>query len=108
MDCKENRFTDFEILMYTLDDFLKSDKQCALIRDHWYNDLYTNEIPGNYENSGANESFIGRGTLEIRKYIRENWHKVGTFTPKFYTTWTFNPALRYPADLYLCSDCIKN
>ncbi|MBN2727993.1 MAG: hypothetical protein JXR53_02110 [Bacteroidales bacterium] len=106
--CNEKRFNDFDIKIHSVDEFIAAGYSCALIHDHWYNDLDMNDIPAKYENSENSVSFVGSGTQEIRNYIRGNWHKVGSYQPKFYTTWTYNPALIYPVDLYLCDDCIEN
>lgn len=106
--CSDNRFNDFDIRIHSLDEFFDAGYLCALIHDHWYNDLNMNEIPAKYENPENSASFVGSGTQDIRNFIRENWHKVGTYVPKYYTTWTFNPALLYPVDLYLCDDWFEN
>lgn len=104
----DNSYNDFDMDIRSVKDLKNSGVCCATLNTHYYNDLYINNIPEKYENIDATESFIGKGSLSVRKYIRENWHRVGTYSPKYYTTWTYNPALLYPVDLYLCEDCFEN
>lgn len=96
-------FFDYSLNLYSVDDLINSSYTCAVLHDHWWNDLDMNEIPARYENEMNNASFIGSGTLGVRRYIRKNWHKIGDYTPQFYTYWTWNPAINYPVTLYVRS-----
>ena len=100
---KKEVFFDYSLNLNSVDEFKNSSYTCAVLHDHWWNDFDMNAIPSKYESEENNASFIGSGTLEIRRYIRKNWHKIGDYTPQFYTYWTWNPAINYPASLYVRS-----
>lgn len=96
-----NVYLNFSLKIHSVSDFLKSDCQCAVLDANYWNDLDNNGIPGFLEDEKANASFIGQGSMDIRRYIRSNWQPVADIVPRFYTNWSFNPALLPKSTFYI-------
>lgn len=97
-NCK-NVFYNYSKDYSSLQQFIDSDCNCAVISSNFWNDLDSNAIPSQFESRKNNASFIGPASMDIRRFVRENWTLRFQTNPRFETSWTFNPAL--PANDYV-------
>ncbi|MCX7697777.1 MAG: hypothetical protein N2Z72_08830 [Bacteroidales bacterium] len=81
--------------------FLRSDCNCAVLYEPYWNDLETNGIPSWLESPKNNASFIGNASDSIRSFVRKHWKKTEEYNPPFFTPWTFNPAASKKIFLYV-------
>jgi len=99
-DCKRVYY-NFSLQYVSLKWFIKDSCNCAIFYEPYWNDLQTNGIPSRFEIPSHNASFIGKPGDSIRSYVRHNWFKVYTYKPRFFTSWTFNPAAAKKVEMYV-------
>jgi len=96
-------YYNFSFEYPSLKAFVHDSCNCAVLYEPYWNDLQTNGIPARFEIPSNNASFIGKPGDSIRTYIRQHW-KIGySYTPNFFTSWTFNPAAPKKMEFYIRS-----